>query len=716
MSIKSKIFAVFFLLLIMVAVIVVYSGTNIKNAAVLIGQTYDKPLMASNFARDALVGYLRLQKDVFQNGYDKARFQKLYGDVTSSLDVVQERLVSPQSQPFLDKTRQLLKQWSDQVAAHDMQHAKETGAAFEEETDLLIENEFSAAHDFVIDTRAKVDHTNMVLLMMNGLCLFISFVGGLFLFMSVYRPIKTCIAISEKIASGHFDNTIQERGSTEFRHLLAALREMQSKLILHIEERQKVLNCLGQGFLMFDRSGICTPVYSRSCQTLLETTPPGKHIADILHLEGAQREKFDRLLKLAFDGRHVQALDLLTSFAPQSYPHSQGMHIRLDYKTDPGAENGTINDIIIIATDITKQVQAQVLAEKQKHAFESIERVLRDRRSFGSYMRRAEEFAETVSGDINQLDVAEITREAHTLKGGAGAFRLAGLVDAFHDFESALRPAAADAPSAPMDLSGMRRQSSILKREIGAVRNQFNELLGADVVSLETESNLNKGAIFGFADYLSARGLEDVRREYIRRVCAESFVDSFKHFNIQLEDLANRFNKKVFPIRFVGTDIPFLVDNYKKMLESFVHIFRNIMDHGIETPTQRVASGKNESGQIEIRFGVPENLPNQQWLNIEIRDDGAGIDIDKVREKLHAREPDGNWFQRSDQQVLDRMLIAGVSTNDGVSQYSGRGIGLNAVYHEVRKLGGTMSMHSMPGHGTSFLIKVPYILNITAAA
>src|SRR5580698_8078692 len=151
MSIKSKIFAVFFLLLIMVAVIVVYSGTNIKNAAVLIGQTYDKPLMASNFARDALVGYLRLQKDVFQNGYDKARFQKLYGDVTSSLDVVQERLVSPQSQPFLDKTRQLLKQWSDQVAAHDMQHAKETGAAFEEETDLLIENEFSAAHDFVID-------------------------------------------------------------------------------------------------------------------------------------------------------------------------------------------------------------------------------------------------------------------------------------------------------------------------------------------------------------------------------------------------------------------------------------------------------------------------------------------------------------------------------------------------------------------------------------
>jgi len=716
MSIKIKLLAVFSLLFVIVVVIVLYSRTNISSSADLIEQTYNKPLMASNFARESLIGFLRLQKNVFQNGYEKANFEKLYQDVTSSLDVVQERLVSTKSQPFLDKSRVLLKQWADEVAAGDIQHAKDTGAAFEGETDLLIENEFSAAHDYVIDTRAKVDHYNTVLLIMNGVCLFVSFAGGLYLFLSVYRPIRSCIAISKKIAAGHFDDDIQVSGSLEFRHLLAALKEMQAKLILHIEERQKVLNCLGQAFLMFDRDGICTPVYSRSCQTLLEATPPGRHIADILRLDTKEKEKFDRVLRLVFDRRHVESLDLLANFAPHSYRHSQGKHVRIDYKADPIGESQILDHIIVIATDITKQVQAQNLAEEQKNAFESIERVLRDRRSFGAYMRRAMEFAETITGDLDQLDIAEIRRETHTLKGGAGVFRLTALINALHDFESALTPAKPETASSSTDVVLIRRHGSTLKGCIASIQNQFNELLGMDVTKLETEGTLDKGAVFAFADYLAAQGLGDVRSEYIRRVCTESLQESFKQFNIQLEDLAAEFNKKVFPIRFTGANIPVLADGYKAMLDSFVHIFRNIVDHGIETPEQRRARGKDESGQVDIRFDLQKDMQEQQWLCLEIKDDGAGIDVNKVREKLQAKDPTGHWFQCSDQQVFERMLAAGVSTNDEVNQYSGRGIGLNAVYHEVRKLGGAVSIHSVPGHGTGFSIKVPYVLDMTTTA
>jgi two-component system chemotaxis sensor kinase CheA len=713
MSIKSKLFLVFSLLLVIVVAIVFYSRTEIGASADLISQTYDKPLMASNFARDSLVGFLRLQKSVYQDGYDKTRVDKLYQDVTSSLDVVQERLVSPQSQPMLVKVRALLKQWADQIAAGDRPHAKETAAAFESETDFLIENEFSAAHDFVIDTRAKVDRTNTVLLVMNGMCMLVSLAGGLYLFLSIYRPIRSSIAVSEKIASGHFDNDITVRGSLEFKHLLAALKEMQAKLVLHIEERQKVLNCLGQGFLMFDRNGICTPVYSRSCQTLLEATPPGKNIADILRLDAKDRAKFDRLLKLTFDRRHVDSLDLLASFAPHTYRHSQGMHVRIDYMADPAAGSQSASDnIIVIATDITKQVQAQNLAAEQKNAFESIERVLRDRISFGAFMRRAAEFAETVSGDVGDIDLADLRREAHTLKGGAGEFRLTALAGMLHDFESLLAPAGTTQAA---DMAQLRRHSTALMQEIASIRAQFTELLGTDVTRLETEGHLDKNAVFGFAGYLASKGLDEARQAYIRRVCMESLQDAFRRFDLQIEELAGRFNKKVLPIQFTGADVPYLADGYQKLFASFGHLFRNIMDHGIEMPEQRLLRGKDESGQVEVKLDLEKNGADRPWLVIDIRDDGAGIDVNRAREKLHAKDPAGNWYKYSDQQVLDRIMTAGLSTREEVSEYSGRGIGLNAVYHEVRKLGGSMAIRSVPGHGTSFSIKVPYVEDVAAA-
>jgi len=242
-------------------------------------------------------------------------------------------------------------------------------------------------------------------------------------------------------------------------------------------------------------------------------------------------------------------------------------------------------------------------------------------------------------------------------------------------------------------------------------------LLGTDITRLDWHETFDRKAVIDFAAYLEKEGLTEARQEYIRQVVYSGSLNAlFKYFNRQIEDLADRLNKKVKPPQISSKNIPIPVECYRKMFESFVHIFRNIMDYGIETPDKRRACGKDESGHIDILFDIASDSTHQQWLRIEIKDDGAGVDIEKVRMKLHAKDLNVKWETMTDQQILDHMPVVGVSTSDTISHYSGRGIGLSAVYHEVKKLGGDFHIQSILGQGTKFLIDVPYKPDITSVA
>ena len=135
--------------------------------------------------------------------------------------------------------------------------------------------------------------------------------------------------------------------------------------------------------------------------------------------------------------------------------------------------------------------------------------------------------------------------------------------------------------------------------------------------------------------------------------------------------------------------------------EALLHMVRNAMDHGIEAPDQRQEAGKDRRGKVVFSA---ENAGGE--LRLTISDDGRGIDMEKVREKAMERSlmtGPGEDIQ----QIKEVLLSPGFSTNETVTEYSGRGVGLDVVKNIMEEVGGSLSIRSKEGEGSSFAITVP---------
>ncbi len=148
----------------------------------------------------------------------------------------------------------------------------------------------------------------------------------------------------------------------------------------------------------------------------------------------------------------------------------------------------------------------------------------------------------------------------------------------------------------------------------------------------------------------------------------------------------------------------------ERMLPPLEHMLRNSVDHGIESEQQRLDAGKPAAGQITLGL-VREG--NEIVLVLE--DDGAGINLEKVRSKaIDAGLMDAE-AELTPHEILQFILASGFSTATAVTQISGRGVGLDVVNSEIKQLGGTMDIQSLQGHGTKFIIRLPFTVSVNRA-
>ncbi|MGI9287629.1 MAG: Hpt domain-containing protein [Pseudomonadales bacterium] len=148
----------------------------------------------------------------------------------------------------------------------------------------------------------------------------------------------------------------------------------------------------------------------------------------------------------------------------------------------------------------------------------------------------------------------------------------------------------------------------------------------------------------------------------------------------------------------------------ERMLPPLEHMLRNSVDHGIESEQQRRDAGKPAAGQITLGL-VREG--NEIVLVLE--DDGAGINLERVRSKaIDAGLMDAE-ADLTPHEVLQFILESGFSTATEVTQISGRGVGLDVVHSEIKQLGGVMDIQSLEGHGTKFIIRLPFTVSVNRA-
>ena len=244
-------------------------------------------------------------------------------------------------------------------------------------------------------------------------------------------------------------------------------------------------------------------------------------------------------------------------------------------------------------------------------------------------------------------------------------------------------------------VSSVDIRKSILK-EYGSLSNIFDEY--------ESEAKTISGKFRSYTQNLGT--IAGDLQEGVMKIRMVPINQIFSRFPRVVRDLQRDLNKKI-DLVIEGEDTELDKSVVEDLLDPIMHCVRNSVDHGIETPEVRAAAGKPETGTILLKAS---NEGNQ--IVIEIKDDGAGIDVEKVRKKAVERgliHPDKAV---SEQDAFNLIMLPGFSTAEKISNISGRGVGLDVVKTMINNLKGTISISSAKGKGTSFIIKLPLTLAI----
>ncbi|HCS45253.1 MAG TPA: hybrid sensor histidine kinase/response regulator [Pseudomonas sp.] len=175
-----------------------------------------------------------------------------------------------------------------------------------------------------------------------------------------------------------------------------------------------------------------------------------------------------------------------------------------------------------------------------------------------------------------------------------------------------------------------------------------------------------------------------------------------------VRDLGRSLGKQV-RLEIEGENTQVDRDVLEKLEAPLTHLLRNAVDHGIESPEQRLLAGKPAEGLIRLRASHQAGL-----LVLELRDDGNGVDLEKVRRSIIERQlsPAETAAQLSEEELLTFLFLPGFSLRDTVTEVSGRGVGLDAVQHMVRQLRGAVVLEQAVGEGSHFHLEVPLTLSV----
>jgi len=239
----------------------------------------------------------------------------------------------------------------------------------------------------------------------------------------------------------------------------------------------------------------------------------------------------------------------------------------------------------------------------------------------------------------------------------------------------------------------------VSKRKVDDLLNWISELIILQAQLTTTASSIQSAALADVTEQLemiTAR-LRDTSLE-IGLVPVETLVTKFKRL---VRDLSKQLDKKV---NFIseGSETEMDKDVIEMMTDPIIHIVRNAIDHGIETPAERRAAGKSEHGTVKLKA-----FNSSSYINIVISDDGKGISKENVLRKAIERELISAGDNLSDEEIFDLIFHPGLSTASQVSDVSGRGVGMDVVKQKINDLRGNVSVKSMSGKGTAIHIKLP---------
>jgi len=246
------------------------------------------------------------------------------------------------------------------------------------------------------------------------------------------------------------------------------------------------------------------------------------------------------------------------------------------------------------------------------------------------------------------------------------------------------------------------KQLDVLMNLVGELVLARNEIL--QISSIREDSALsNTLQRLNFITTELQEGITKTRMQPIDNVWSK--------FPRMVRDLALQRGKKV-RLEMEGNATELDKTLIEAIKDPLMHVVRNSIDHGLETPENRVLVGKSAEGRLALRA-----FHEGGQVNIEISDDGAGINISEIRRKALERGLVTSDRARlmDDQEVMKLIFVPGFSTSEKVTDISGRGVGMDVVKTNIERIGGRISIHSELGVGTTLKMRIPLTLTIMPA-
>jgi CheY-specific phosphatase CheX/two-component sensor histidine kinase len=477
---------------------------------------------------------------------------------------------------------------------------------------------------------------------------------------------------------------------------------------------RNLLDNAGQGFLTFGADLAVGPEFSSECYNIFHCNINGMAFPELIYPNNAEERDFLKTLigKILEEDDDTQRSIYLTLLPEEVTLDCK--FIQISYKIIMDKDLGISEVFMVILTDITYKRMLEDKVEQERNVLKMVVKVVTNYGDFIETIKDYKEFFRSKLSDL--LDskqprdevLYEICRTIHTFKGTFSLFGMSTIIEKLHAFETEIAECKDNKDPANKDRlkKCLEEQDaeSWLENDINILKN----ILGDQFLNKEDTIVIEKSRLLSIEEKMLLMLPSAECRLLlpdIRKLRQKPFKEVLNGMPDYAQKLADKLDKMMNPVEIDADKILVDLDRYQGFSKALIHVFRNIVDHGLETPDERLELDKPEYCNVRCEIKLVDSM-----IYLTISDDGRGFDFKKIRQRLISR---GLLTEEiacglADSETVKLMIDNHISTKDDITYTSGRGLGLSAVKEETEKLGGTFKIDADSGNGTRYLFKLPY--------
>lgn len=481
------------------------------------------------------------------------------------------------------------------------------------------------------------------------------------------------------------------------------LETANSSLIAVQAAVRNLLDNAEQGFLTIGPDLRIGEQSSAACETMLGEAPAGKSIIDLLTRELPQDRSaaMQATLVSLFQDSSDFIRELKLGLLPASVELG-GKSIKAGYKMLGDRQ------LMLILTDVTETTRLAAQVERDRLRLEMIVLAFTESEAFAALVEDYREFLDTELPSLlariaEPGGVSELYRGFHTFKGLLAQFAFHRSPQCLHAFETALSDKTEWTAEEAREVFAVASLQAGFQQDLDSIA----EILGPNFLSDRrlalSQAQLKTMKEVAGEALASGAQLPPAVRQVLRALAALGGLDVKSALALHgrgASALAARQEKEMGAVAIEGDATSLEPEIYGPFLRSLVHVFRNAVDHGFETPEARLMAGKPVEGSIRCHVSR-----DKQEIKIVIEDDGCGVDRAVLEARLAATGMPA--AQVAEMSLENLMFREGLSSRDNADEISGRGIGLAAVKAELDRLGGSVWVETGQGAGTRLHFRVP---------